>query len=338
MENYIIAQETNDRVRTTKGINLEAIENQANMIADKCTDLILYPERLRVAWDSGELKMRIGKEQYTFSAHSFSQLCNMVGVPAKFMKKCAEDFPELVLENINKFLRNQTKPMFFRFYGDQIRGILSKKFAAMDTNEVVTSLRKNMDNGYEVKNLLLTPERFHVRLIDPEMLPIDGEDLFAGIQIDNSDVGRSGLYARYTLFKLICTNGLTVDRFGGDLFSQRHIGIDANRFQREFSRNMDKLPEVSKNLKNYIEAARGSEFIVRDFEEALEADPIIQKFKIDTRAGDDHIEKLVNLHKKKYHASEWGLINAITDLAQGFNVDRRQEMEKFASGLLFKKR
>ena len=44
------------------------------------------------------------------------------------------------------------------------------------------------------------------------MLPIDGEDLFAGITLDSSDVGRSGLYVRFFIYKQVCTNGLIIPK------------------------------------------------------------------------------------------------------------------------------
>ena len=66
--------------------------------------------------------------------------------------------------------------------------------------------------------------------IENEMLNIDGEDLFAGITLDSSDVGRSGLSVRFFIWKQVCTNGLVISKSAANLFRQKHIGITHEDF------------------------------------------------------------------------------------------------------------
>ena len=207
--------------------------------------------------------------------HSLSQLCNKIGVPIRYVDKCIDSGRvDLAAENINSWIDDFGKNLFIREYKNTIRGVLSDRYSTLDTPHIMDAVNDVLNfDEYQIKGYTLSPERFHARIIQREMMNIDGEDLFAGIQIDSSDVGRSILTVKFMIWKQVCTNGLCISRGGGVLFQQKHIGIDALEFRDEFRKSLSNSPSLVEYSKELIEEARtklDEESRAEDYAEALD--------------------------------------------------------------------
>ena len=169
---------------------------------------------------------------FQMSRYALGQLGSKIGVPARYLEKCvASGRIDLAQDNVNSWLEDFNKDLFIREYNGGIRGVLSNKYSVCDSHEILEAVDDAVDlSKYKIKGSFLNEERLHVRLIGKEMLPIDGEDLFAGLFLDSSDVGRNILTVKFGIYKQVCTNGLVIARAGGTLFEQKHIGITAEEF------------------------------------------------------------------------------------------------------------
>lgn len=272
------------------------------------------------------------------SRYAMGQLCNKLGVPVRYIEKCFESgMPDLALDNMNSWISEYNKDLFIREYQGTVRGVLSSRYMALDTPQILDSISDVVDtNDYVCKGYFLSPERFHARFVLNEMLKVAGEDLFAGIQIDSSDVGRSTLIVRFMIYKQICTNGLCVSRGGGILFNQKHIGIDLDEFRGEFIESMKRIPVLVEHSVELISEAQKSDsrYAVSTFSESQLKD-FITRMKNQTRLSDDGVSKVLSLMQERYSQSRWGLINSITEVAQDYTLDRRVELEKIAGDMLF---
>ena len=188
---------------------------------------------------------------------------------------------------------------------------------------------------YQIKGYLLTPERFHARIVQREMMNINGEDLFAGIQIDSSDVGRSILVVKFMIWKQVCTNGLCVTKGGGVLFQQKHIGIDASEFRDGFRNSLSNIPLLVEYSKDLIEQARrsGDKYSINDLNEN-QVNDFIERIKMKTKLSDDGVDKVFQFMTDKYGFSKWGFINSLTEVAQDYTLERRLEIERIAGDFL----
>ena len=226
---------------TLDRVDLNELFRQAVEIQNECQDFnvsnVTY-KNVRYDGDTCRLLYQpddtsVGSRSMAMTRHSLSQLCNKIGVPIRYIDKCIDSGRlDLAADNINSWIDDFGKNLFIREYRNTIRGVLSDRYSALDTPHIMEAINDVLDfDEYSIKGHFLTPERFHARIVQRDMMNINGEDLFAGIQVDSSDVGRSILVVKFMIWKQVCTNGLCLSQGGGVLFQQKHFGIDASEFR-----------------------------------------------------------------------------------------------------------
>ena len=314
---------------------------KANKIQDGCHDYNVSKVTLRkMRFSDGELSFIddvTGIERYPMSRYALSQLGSKIGVPANYLQKCIDSGRiDLASDNVNSWLEDYGKDLFIREYNGHIRGILSSKYSVCDTPEILGVVDDCVDlSKYKVKGSYLSEERLHVRLISKDMLPIDGEDLFAGLFLDSSDVGRNILTVKFGIYKQVCTNGLVISRAGGTLFEQKHIGITAEEFHDGLVKSLSNVDLLTEHAVEWVRRAKHRDnhwSAVSEYEDDIEE--FVAYIRQQTNLSDDSAHKVINLMQTKYEDNRWGLINGITEVAQDFTLERRLELERIAGNLL----
>ena len=302
--------------------------DKADDIQSRCTDIdgVLMSE-LRLN-DNLHLYLSDNNEDIGITPYAFSQLSTKLGVPTQYMKKCIEvGFSPLVIDNINSWLDYfGHKKLLIRKYGEVSRGILSDKYSICDTPEILSvisqsGILKNMDlNSY-----VINPSRFHARFVGDKMR-IVGEDLFAGIQIDSSDVGRSKLDIKFLVYKQICTNGLVLPKEAGTVYEQKHIGIDPTKMVGTLKESFNSFSTKVTDATSFIEKAK--DIRIND------TDSITHMIKNGTKVGDEAVNDIFDVASEHYDMSVWGIVNAITEVSQKYTLEHRIIMERYAGVLL----
>ena len=331
-------------VLTLDKVDLEGLYQQALEIQEECRDFnvsnVTY-KNVRYDGDTCRLLYQPDGDEKSRSMamtrHSLSQLCNKIGVPIRYIDKCIDSGRlDLAAENINSWVDDYGKNLFIREHKNTIRGVLSDRYSTLDTPHIMESISDVLDfNEYQIKGYMLSPERFHARIVQREMMNIDGEDLFAGIQIDSSDVGRSILVVKFMIWKQVCTNGLCISKGGGVLFQQKHIGIDATEFRDGFRSSLSSIPMLIEHSKELIEEARidGKRYSTKNLNEQ-QLKEFVERIKIQTKLSDDGVNKVIQFMSDKYGFSKWGFVNSLTEVAQDYTLERRIEIEKIAGDVL----
>ena len=308
-----------------KAEGIESISTDYSVSKVDCNNLLFNEDAtLSFIDDNDNLVKNIG-----MSRHAFSQLCAKVGVPVRYLEKCIKSGRlDLAQSNINGWLYDLKKDLFIREYNGTIRGILSSRYSVCDSPDIlkVISSIPNI-NDYSIKGSYLNEERLHLRLINNNKLPID-DDLFAGLFVDSSDVGRSTLTVKFGIYKQVCTNGLVVCQKGGMLFEQKHIGITADEFYERLVKSLSNFDELEEKAYNYVFKATKDKLKVYNTEDYLKTIGNI------THLDENSVQKVYDLQKDKYDFSKWGLINGITEVAQDYTLEKRLELEKLAGNLL----
>lgn len=274
---------------------------------------------------------------FQISRYALGQLGSKIGVPARYLEKCVSSGRiDLAQDNVNSWLEDFNKDLFIREYNGGVRGILSNKYSVCDSHEILQAVDDAVDlSQYKIKGSFLNEERLHVRLISREMLPIDGEDLFAGLFLDSSDVGRNILTVKFGIYKQVCTNGLVIARAGGTLFEQKHIGISVEEFHDGLIKSLQNVDLLTENAVEWVRRAQHRD---NHWSSASEYEDDINEFvayiRQQTNLSDESSRKVIDLMNTKYTDSRWGLINGITEVAQDFTLERRLELERIAGNLL----
>lgn len=333
-------------VLNLKPIQLHTLIERSNEIQSHCSDYMvreadhtnmLFDEdcSLRYMPEAGGLRVA------QMSPYALSQLCNKIGVPTQYIVKCMDNGRiDLARENVNEWLGDYGKDLFIREYErngmDTVRGVLSSKFAVCDTPDILNVIDDVLDlDRFKIKGSFMNEERLHLRLVEKTTLPIVGEDLFAGMTIDSSDIGRSKLSVNFFIFKQICTNGLCVSTGQGQLFSQKHVGITSQEFHEEFMASMKNYEELVEKISEYIMASKNSKTMVSKKMSGEVLENMIARIKNSTKLSDDGANKVIQLMTDgTYDTSRWGMINAITQVAQDYTLERRIELERIAGAML----
>lgn len=295
-------------------------DGRSNFVYDPYNDTVKY-------LDSEEIN-----HEAVFTSYSFSQLCTRLGIPVRYMEKCLEaGNRELVASNVNDWLKHSEKNLMVRRYDKAIRGILSQKYSVLDTPDILEAVKPYM-NDAEIKGYFISPERFHLRaIIQP--LNVPDEDLFAGFQIDSSDVGRSTLVVQFFLYKQVCSNGLMVSKGDGLIFQQRHINISKDEFSKGLIEGMSVIPKLIPNIERAINICR-KRSMPYELITANGVQTFINDLKLHAGLGEDDSMKVAELMSKKYGDTQWSLINSLTEVAQQFTLEKRLTVERFAGSLL----
>ena len=320
-----------------KDVTIRNLMERSEEIQSQCTDYMVVKannHNIRFNDDAGITFVDSSTghvHNLNLTHYSLSQLGTKIGVPARYLEKCVNSGRiDLAQDNVNSWLDGYDKDLFIRAYNDRARGILSSKYSVCDTPEILGVVDDCVDlSKYKVKGSYLSEERLHVRLISKDMLPIDGEDLFAGLFLDSSDVGRNILTVKFGIYKQVCTNGLVIARAGGTLFEQKHIGITAEEFHNGLVKSLSNVDLLTEHAVEWVsEAKKKKAFSLEDTEE------FINRIRQQTNLSEESANKVIELMKARYDMSRWGLINGITEVAQDFTLERRLELERIAGNIL----
>ena len=340
-------KEDNRELLTITNTMFGDIVSKSREIASNCEDFyiskanntnIRFNEQLGITYIDNE-SSKVHKSP--ISKFALSQLGAKLGVPTRYLDKCISSGRiDLAQDNINSWLEDYNKDLFIREYKGSIRGVLSTKYSVCDTNEILDVVSSNIDiQNYNVKGYYLSPERFHLRLVQKTKMNVQGEDLFAGMTIDSSDVGRSVLNCRFLVFKQVCTNGLILSQGETNLFSQRHIGINTKEFAKNLASSIECLPKIITSVEERIERTRNSDSILLPNEiysmTDQEVKDLMDDIRRDTGLSEAHTRKVISIiEEERYEANKWGYINALTDVAKDLTLEKRLDLEKYAGTLL----
>ena len=311
------------------------IESRSNdyMVRHASSHNIRFNERAGITFISEDQYIR----DFPISRYALGQLGSKIGVPVRYLDKCIQSGRiDLAQDNVNSWLEDYNKDLFIREFSGGIRGVLSNKYSVCDSHEILEAVDDAVDlSKYKVKGSFLNEERLHVRLIGKEMLPVDGEDLFAGLFLDSSDVGRNILTVKFGIYKQVCTNGLVIARAGGTLFEQKHIGITAEEFHEGLVKSLQNVDLLTENAVEWVRRAKHRDnhwSAVSEYEDDI--NEFVAYIRQQTNLSDDSAHKVIDLMQTKYEDNRWGLINGITEVAQDFTLERRLELERIAGNLL----
>lgn len=342
VRDFVAPEEDDREIITLKDNGIESLFERALELDKRCvdytvrnatTDNIFFKDNGRFSFKPEAFDEFISNTE--ISDFALGQMCAKIGVPKKYIERCLRENPPLATENVNSWLEDYGKDFFIRCCDDSIRGVLSSKYSTFDTPDILKSLMDVYDfSDFKCKGTYFSPERFHTRLVMPRNLDIPMEDdLMPGIQIDSSDVGRSVLRVQFMIFKQVCTNGLVLPKSTGVLFEQKHIGISQSEFVSEFNKAIANIPVLIENSEEFITHAKNTGLKIATPEQMLD---FVQRLQKSAQIPEDSAKRVLNIVKSEVYGSpsKWTLINALTQEAQNFTLEKRLEIEKYAGSLL----
>lgn len=279
-----------------------------------------------------------------------NQISEFVGVPNKYYKRMLSEAPQLLVNNVNHWLRSEdSNQRMVRTLDGRTRAFLSDKYRPLDNMELAELAFPILkESGCEITSCEITEKRMYIKAVTPklEYEVKKGDVVQAGIVISNSEVGMGALSVEPLLYRLVCLNGMIIN----DAKMRRtHVGRGNEQFSQvsEFFRDSTREADDKvfwMKVRDVISAsfsATGFDKFVARFSEAQNDKVTGSPMKVL-----DVTQKLLGFseHEKETvlkhflidnDMSRFGLANAITRASQDLdNYDRATEFERIGGNVI----
>lgn len=210
---------------------------------------------------------------------AFSQLCTKLGAPAPYIRNLPV---KLQVACVNYGLTRQRSPALLRLAGDEVRAVLSDRYAAADDELLLNMISDCLDGcGYRrdafVRAAAVGPHTLLRITLPGDGVPVKVGDVFeSGIDIGNSEVGLRSVQVTPVSYRLVCTNGMRAWNSEAAV-RMRHIG-DPARLQGQLA---DAIPIAFAEARGDIARWRRAVDVLID--DALDEVESLRGFGLSTR-------------------------------------------------------
>lgn len=333
-----------------KGLTLEGLAKTLNHQKATKRDFIVSPQRITAYENNGELEMAFGlKEQPETDADYFQgkltgtghqQLGQFLGIPKTYYDIMLPH-PELLVQNVQHWLSRSSDRRMIRALDGRVRGVLSDSYRALDNYDLGTmaietllGLGATIDDG----DCQITERKMYIkallRSVTGEVKK--GDEVCAGIIIENSEIGYGSLAIKPLLLRKVCDNGMIINELAS---RKRHVGKKADEFAPIELANDTKSAEdtafwlkVRDHIKHGLSEVTFQSILERMQESSkkevkepqVAVEMIAKSHGFTIKEKDDVMTYLL----KGGDITNWGFANAVTRMAQDVeSYDRSVELE-----------
>lgn len=321
------------------------IERQATAKRDFVSDT-----RLLDFLPDGRLVLPVGQEMEDFGITDLAhrQIAERLKIPAAYYDRMRNEAPELLASNVNTWFGQNPERRMVRTLDGNVRAFLSDRYRVLDNYdlaEAVLPIISGMDA--KIVSCEITDTKLYLKVLN-EGLQADikvGDMVQAGMIISNSEVGRGSVSVEPLIYRLVCKNGLIASDFS---LKKYHVGRAADEgnayeiFRDETLQADDRafMLKVQDVVRTAVDELKFG-LIVQRMRETTEAqikgDPVKAVEVVSNKLGLNGDERGGMLRHliQGGDLSQWGVVNAVTRLAQDVDdYDRAIELERMGGKLL----
>jgi hypothetical protein len=320
---------------------LERIRATAADVVADTRDLRLIPPTDGSGWGYlrvphyGELPLR---------RHAAIQLAEVSGVPMRYADRMATEMPDLLAENVNRWLDHAPARRLVRMAEDHVRAVVSDRYRVADNYDLAWLLADRAErHGAQVLDCSLTETTMSIRITVPgaAQLVRAGDTVVPGLRASNSEVGAGAWTVEPYTYRLLCRNGL----IGEAALYRVHLGRAQAVGAIDY--RADTLAAESRALllqaRDVVDATFDPETLSRIVEQlrAATAVPIHEPVRVLSRhvdaldLSDDRRAALLQAYGRAGDDTLYGLTQAITATArEAPTEDEQARLERYAGALL----
>lgn len=236
----------------------------------------------------GKLVTSLGKKSVTYEPtnHFHSQVQQKLQIPAGYYKKMLTDATKLLDDNVNHWLKEESKNFLIRTfegaadgYKNQARAFLSDSYSIIDNHVVlIEALEAIKATGVNVEiiNAELSDTRMYLKVVCPDV-EIDakemlgrynpdgkrakvGSGVISGFTLQNSEIGAGAFKISPRGLVLACTNGLVSTR---DELKNVHLGgqLDELEFNKNKAVMNANLKLIREQIKHAVKIFLSKEYL-----------------------------------------------------------------------------
>lgn len=291
---------------------------------------------------------------YPLTDHAHGQIAERVGIPKRYYDRMKADAPALLADNVNHWFREQPERRMVRTLDGQARAFLSDRYHRIDNEQIADAvLPVLLESGGHgaVVSCCITDSRLYIQALFPrlegEVRP--GDPVQGGVIVSNGEIGNGALDIRPMVYRIICTNGMIAGQVAEDARLRRNhvgrrveIGEDYSVYCDETLKADDRA--LSLKIRDSIRALaqpRLFDRILAEMRDATQQQPVSNPIAAVAELGKaypvaqgERDSILTNLIRGGDY-SRWGMVNAITELANDHpSYDRAVELQAMGGRIL----
>lgn len=294
-------------------------------------------------------------EQLNISNNCHNQIGTKLKIPNKYYKFLKDEYPELLVRNINTLMPDQKTGRMIRTLDNNARAFLSDRYKAIDNIDVFSKTLHELkdiqnDMNVEIADSRLTDEHLYIKAISKDLTDTinpdkenktKGDIVHGGIIISNSETGHGSYKVMPFLNVVVCNNGMISDK----IFKRVHLGKRIEEQTINWSEQTNELEDkllwskLTDMIHNTFNKETFSTWINEINQVASEHIPkptiainkIVKQFP---EINQDDTDALLQ-HFSQFGYTKWGLTQSITRVAQDKeNYEKQIQYEQIGTKIL----
>ena len=157
------------------------------------------------------------------------QIASRLNIPFRYYVKMQSEAPDLLDQNINRWLNEKPERRMVRVLDGKVRAFLSDRYRRLDNLELCAAVLPVIQEmqGSQIESCEVTPTHLYLKVVNRRVKAEVkvGDVVQAGFVVSNSEVGLGSLRVEPLVFRLVCKNGLICK----DLAQKKyHVGRQVN--------------------------------------------------------------------------------------------------------------
>ena len=181
-----------------------------------------YGSTLHLSLDNNTYGFQIGE-----LAHQ--QIASRLNIPYRYYQKMQSDAPDLLDQNINRWLNQYPERRMIRVLDGKVRAFLSDRYRRLDNLELCAAVLPVIQEmqGSQIESCEVTPTHLYLKVVNRRVKAEVkvGDVVQAGFVVSNSEVGLGSLRVEPLVFRLVCKNGLICKDMAQKKY---HVGRQVN--------------------------------------------------------------------------------------------------------------
>lgn len=339
-----------------KSLSIVELAQQLEKIENEKRDYVVPSTKMSMV--NGRDLMIEETGMFNLSPLAHEQIGARLNIPREYYKRMQEAQPDLLDQNVNTWLQAKPERRFIRTYDGNVRAVLSDRYKPKENYAVASVLLPVLHQAkdVEVMSAQLTEKNMHIKVISHnlvgELQVRQGEHhvgsvLKGGISIRNSEVGCGAYDLSLFIYVVQCMNGMIREHSMKSYHIGKRMEVGDNEEIGFYSREA-----IEADSKAFILKVRDTlqfAFDKKKFDEELEvfhraaANPmntkaisesiedVTKRFSLTIGEGKEVLSRLLVAND----FSQWGLANAVTNLANDVtDYERATELERVGGRII----
>lgn len=303
----------------------------------------------------GENALSVGAGgRFQLTDHAHGQIAERVGIPKRYYDRMRADAPDLLAGNVNHWFRERPERRMVRTLDGRARAFLSDRYHRIDNEQIAdAALPALLENGGHgaVVSCCVTDSKLYLQALFPRLEGEvrRGDPVQGGVIVSNGEIGDGALDVRPMVYRLVCQNGLITGQVAEDARLRRnHVGrrIESGEDCSVYSDDTLKADDraLSLKIRDSIRALAQPQLFARilaELRDANQQQPVSNPIAAVTELGKaypvaqgERDSILTNLIRGGDY-SKWGVVNAITETANGHSsYDRAVALQAMGGRVL----